>query len=207
MRAVSSFLDQNNSALLGGSPLSSSSSVIYQEELTSSTANIRLINPEHTLKSVSEAESKRRHHGKTDTPLFRLAAVIINQQSSPVGSIEKVELDLWRQAVDANITGAVIAAQKFMPLVMNDDNAYVRFLLLTKWSFAFPFPAFMSHIPPSSPYAFLSIFCTTLLFLDETHIGIGKAQTFTSPHLCLVRDYRQHRIPIPVCHLCQPPCY
>ncbi|KAF9149424.1 hypothetical protein BG015_008785 [Linnemannia schmuckeri] len=117
VKTVSSFLDQNNSALLGGSPLSLSSSVIYQEELSSSTANIRLINPEHTLKSVIEAESKRRHHGKTDTPLFRLAAVIINQHSSPVGSIEKVELDLWRQAIDANITGTVIAAQKFMPLM------------------------------------------------------------------------------------------
>lgn len=117
VKAVSNFLDQNNSALLGGSPLSTSSSVIFQEELSSSTANIRIINPEHTLKSVSEAESKRRHHGKTDTPLFRLAAVIINQHSSPVGSIEKVELDLWRQAVDTNITGTVIAAQKFMPLM------------------------------------------------------------------------------------------
>ncbi|KAF9545943.1 hypothetical protein EC957_010328 [Mortierella hygrophila] len=117
VKAVSSFLDQNNSGLLGVSPLSSSSSVIYQEELSSSTANIRLVNPEHTLKSVSEAESKRRHHGKTDTPLFRLAAVIINQHSSPPGSIEKVELDLWRQAVNTNITGTVIAAQTFMPLM------------------------------------------------------------------------------------------
>ncbi|KAG9066175.1 hypothetical protein KI688_001394 [Linnemannia hyalina] len=117
VRAVSSFLDQNNSGLLGISPLSSSSSVIYQEELSSSTANIRLVNPEHSLKSVSEAESKRRHHGKTDTPLFRLAAVIINQHSSPTGSIEKVDMDLWRQAVNTNITGAVIAAQTFMPLM------------------------------------------------------------------------------------------
>ncbi|KAG0291073.1 hypothetical protein BGZ96_005539 [Linnemannia gamsii] len=117
VRAVSSFLDQNNSALLGGSPLSPSSSVIYQEEVSSSITDIRVIDPEHTLKSVSEAESKRRHHGKTDTPLYRLAAVIVNPQSCAAGSIEKVDLDLWRQAVDANITGAVIAAQKFMPLM------------------------------------------------------------------------------------------
>ncbi|KAF9103157.1 hypothetical protein BGX29_003715 [Mortierella sp. GBA35] len=117
VKAVANFLDQNNSVLLGGSPLSSSSSVIFQEELSSSTANIRIINPEHTFKSVSEAETKRRHHGKTDSPLYRLAAVIVNPHSSPVGSIEKVDLDLWRQAVDANITGSVIAAQKFMPLM------------------------------------------------------------------------------------------
>ncbi|KAG0374821.1 hypothetical protein BGX24_009887 [Mortierella sp. AD032] len=117
IRDVVNFLDQNNSALLGGSPLSSPSSVIYQEELSSSTANIRLVNPEHTLKSVSEAEAKRRHHGKTDTPLFRLAAVIVNPHTNAVGAIEKVDLDLWRQAVDTNITGAIIAAQKFMPLM------------------------------------------------------------------------------------------
>ncbi|KAK3843340.1 MAG: hypothetical protein J3R72DRAFT_116708 [Linnemannia gamsii] len=117
VRDVVNFLDQNNSALLGGSPLSSPSSVIYQEELSSSTANIRLVNPEHTLKSVSEAEAKRRHHGKTDTPLFRLAAVIVNPHTNAVGAIEKVDLDLWRQAVDTNITGAIIAAQKFMPLM------------------------------------------------------------------------------------------
>ncbi|KAF9905766.1 hypothetical protein EC991_001304 [Linnemannia zychae] len=117
VQAVASYLDQNNSALLGGSPLSSSSSVIYQEELSSSTANIRLISPEHTLKSVSEAEAKRRHHGKTDTPLFRLAAVIVNPHASAVGTVEKVDLGLWRQAIDVNITGAVIAAQKFMPLM------------------------------------------------------------------------------------------
>ncbi|KAF9133083.1 hypothetical protein BGW39_010615 [Mortierella sp. 14UC] len=117
VQAVASFLDKNNSALLGGSPLSSSSSVIYQEELSSSTANIRLISPEHTLKSVSEAEAKRRHHGKTDTPLFRLAAVIVNPHTSAVGTIEKVDLNLWRQAIDINITGAVIASQKFMPLM------------------------------------------------------------------------------------------
>ncbi|KAF9087076.1 hypothetical protein BGX23_008378 [Mortierella sp. AD031] len=117
VKAVANFLDQNNSVLLGGSPLSSSSSVIFQEELSSSTANIRIINPEHTFKSVNEAETKRRHHGKTDSPLYRLAAVIVNPHSSPVGSIEKVDLDLWRQAVDANITGSVIAAQKFMPLM------------------------------------------------------------------------------------------
>lgn len=117
MRAVSSFLDQKNSSLLGGGPISTSSSVIYEEELSDSIANIQLVSPEHTLKSVSEAEAKRRHHGKTDSPLFRLAAVIVNPYSAVVGSIEKVNLDDWRQSVDNNITGTVIAAQKFMPLV------------------------------------------------------------------------------------------
>lgn len=163
MKAVSNFLDQNNSALLGGSPLSTSSSVIFQEELSSSTANIRIINPEHTLKSVSEAESKRRHHGKTDTPLFRLAAVIINQHSSPVGSIEKVELDLWRQAVDTNITGTVIAAQKFMPLVRNEDTAYVS-SPVDKMVICFPpssSPLFMAHRPLPHLMLFYVIFCTT----------------------------------------------
>jgi NAD(P)-dependent dehydrogenase (short-subunit alcohol dehydrogenase family) len=161
-------LDQNNSALLGGSPLSSSSSIIYQEELSSSTANIRLIKPEHALKSVSEAESKRRHHGKTDTPLYRLAAVIVNPQSSAVGSIEKVDLDLWRQAVDANITGAVIAAQKFMPLVSSKNNNNNNpphpnrtqpdpTQLLTN-SFLLCFPAFYNVTQTSSSYAFLSCY-------------------------------------------------
>ncbi|KAG0196371.1 hypothetical protein BGX28_010226, partial [Mortierella sp. GBA30] len=88
------------------------------EELSSSTANIRLINPsdEHALKSVSEAEAKRRHHGKTDSPLYRLAAVIVNPHSSTLGPIEKVDLDQWRQSIDTNVTGTVIATQKFMPL-------------------------------------------------------------------------------------------
>ncbi|KAF9386818.1 hypothetical protein CPB97_003300 [Podila verticillata] len=117
VRAVSSFLDQKNSSLLGGGPISTSSSVIYEEELSDSIANIQLVSPEHTLKSVSEAEAKRRHHGKTDSPLFRLAAVIVNPYSAVVGSIEKVNLDDWRQSVDNNITGTVIAAQKFMPLL------------------------------------------------------------------------------------------
>ncbi|KAG0276829.1 hypothetical protein BGZ95_006980 [Linnemannia exigua] len=117
VRDVANYLDQNNSTLLGGSPLPSSSSVIYQEELSSSTANIRLVNPEHNLRSVSEAETKRLHHGKTATPLFRLAAVIVNPHMGAVGTIENIDLDLWRQAVDTNITGAIIAAQKFMPLM------------------------------------------------------------------------------------------
>ncbi|KFH64347.1 hypothetical protein MVEG_10172 [Podila verticillata NRRL 6337] len=117
VRAVSSFLDQKNSSLLGGGPISTLSSVIYEEELSASIANIQLVSPEHTLKSISEAEAKRRHHGKTDSPLFRLAAVIVNPHSAVVGSIEKVNLDDWRQSVDNNITGTVIAAQKFMPLL------------------------------------------------------------------------------------------
>ncbi|KAG0023461.1 hypothetical protein BGZ82_010737 [Podila clonocystis] len=117
VRAVSSFLDQKNSSLLGGGPNSTSSSVIYEEELTESIANIQLVSPEHTLKSVSEAEAKRRHHGKTDSPLFRLVAVIVNPHSAVVGSIEKVDLDEWRQSIDSNVTGTVIAAQKFMPLL------------------------------------------------------------------------------------------
>ncbi|KAF9320463.1 hypothetical protein BG003_006060 [Podila horticola] len=117
VRAVSSFLDQKNSSLLGGGPNSTSSSVIYEEELSESIANIQLVSPEHTLKSVSEAEAKRRHHGKTDSPLFRLAAVIVNPHSAVVGSIEKVNLDEWRQSIDSNVTGTVIAAQKFMPLL------------------------------------------------------------------------------------------
>jgi len=117
VKAVSSFLDQSNSGLLGGSPVSSSSSVIYEEELSSSTANIRLVSPEHAFKSVSEAEAKRRHHGKTDSPLYRLAAVIVNPHQSVVGSVENVDLELWRQSIDTNITGTVLASQKFMPLV------------------------------------------------------------------------------------------
>ncbi|KAG0096426.1 hypothetical protein BGZ93_004550 [Podila epicladia] len=117
VRAVSSFLDQKNSSLLGGGPNSISSSVIFEEELSESIANIQLVSPEHTLKSVSEAEAKRRHHGKTDSPLFRLAAVIVNPHSTVVGSIEKVNLDEWRQSIDSNVTGTVIAAQKFMPLL------------------------------------------------------------------------------------------
>ncbi|GJJ77816.1 hypothetical protein EMPS_10175 [Entomortierella parvispora] len=117
VNAVSSFLDQSNSGLLGGSPVSSSSSVVYEEELSSSTANIRLVSPEHALKSVSEAEAKRRHHGKTDPPLYRLAAVIVNPHQSVVGSIERVDLELWKQSIDTNITGTVLASQKFMPLL------------------------------------------------------------------------------------------
>ncbi|KAG0360710.1 hypothetical protein BG005_010070 [Podila minutissima] len=117
VRAVSSFLDQKNSSLLGGGPNSTSSSVIFEEELSDSIANIQFVSPEHTLKSVSEAEAKRRHHGKTDSPLFRLAAVIVNPHSAVVGSIEKVDLDEWRQSIDSNVTGTVIAAQKFMPLL------------------------------------------------------------------------------------------
>ncbi|KAF9093426.1 Protein unc-50 [Mortierella sp. AM989] len=117
VRAVSNFLDQHNSALLGGSPISSSSSVIYEEELSSSTANIRFISPEHSLRSVGEAEAKRRHHGKTDSPLFRLAAVILNPYSVTIGPIENVNLELWRQSIDTNITGTVVATQKFLPLL------------------------------------------------------------------------------------------
>ncbi|KAF9350954.1 hypothetical protein BGX26_010921 [Mortierella sp. AD094] len=117
VRAVSNFLDQHNSIILGANPASSSSSVIYEEELSSSIANIRFISPEHTLKSVGEAEAKRRHHGKTDSPLFRLAAVIVNPHSATLGSIEKVDLELWRQSINTNITGTVIATQKFLPLL------------------------------------------------------------------------------------------
>ncbi|KAG0053669.1 hypothetical protein BGZ83_000664 [Gryganskiella cystojenkinii] len=117
VKAVAGFLDQNNSGLLGGSPVSTSSSVIYEEELSSSTANIRLVSPEHALKSVSEAEAKRRHHGKTDTPLFRLASVIVVPHHAVMGPIEKVNLEEWRRSVDSNITGAIIASQKFMPLM------------------------------------------------------------------------------------------
>ncbi|KAF9306063.1 hypothetical protein BGZ74_007776 [Mortierella antarctica] len=117
VRAVSSFLDQKNSSLLGGGPNSTSSSVIFEEELSDSIANIQFVSPEHTLKSVSEAEAKRRHHGKADSPLFRLAAVIVNPHSAVVASIEKVDLDEWRQSIDSNVTGTVIAAQKFMPLL------------------------------------------------------------------------------------------
>ncbi|KAG0347896.1 hypothetical protein BG004_006615 [Podila humilis] len=117
VRAVSSFLDQKNSTLLGGGPISTSTSVIYEEEISASIANIQLLSPEHTLKSVSEAEAKRRHHGKTDSPLYRLAAVIVNPHSAVVGSIENVDLNEWRQSIDGNITGTVVAAQKFMPLL------------------------------------------------------------------------------------------
>lgn len=131
MRAVSSFLDQKNSSLLGGGPNSTSSSVIYEEELSESIANIQLVSPEHTLKSVSEAEAKRRHHGKTDSPLFRLAAVIVNPHSAVVGSIEKVNLDEWRQSIDSNVTGTVIAAQKFMPLVRRHARSEVFVLTHT----------------------------------------------------------------------------
>ncbi|KAF9175604.1 hypothetical protein BGX21_003204 [Mortierella sp. AD011] len=118
VRTVSNFLDQHNSIILGTNPASSfSSSVIYEEDLSSSVANIRFISPEHTLKCVAEAEAKRRHHGKTDNPLFRLAAVIVNPHSAIIGSIEKVNLELWRQSIDVNITGTVVATQKFLPLL------------------------------------------------------------------------------------------
>ncbi|KAG0258640.1 hypothetical protein BG011_003166 [Mortierella polycephala] len=118
VKSVSTFLDQSNGILLGGSPALTSSSIILQEELTSSTANIQLVNPEqNALTDVSAAEANRRHHGKTDSPLFRLVAVIVNPHSSVVASIEKVDLEQWRQSIDSNITGTVIAVQKFMPLM------------------------------------------------------------------------------------------
>ncbi|KAF9274335.1 hypothetical protein BGZ68_000767 [Mortierella alpina] len=119
VKEVSNFLDQHNSNLLGCSPLSLSTSLILEEDLSLSTANIRLINPneEYALKSVSEAEAKRRHHGKTDSPLYRLAAVIVNPHSSTIGSIEKVDLDQWRESIESNIIGTVIASQKFLPLL------------------------------------------------------------------------------------------
>ncbi|KAF9924389.1 hypothetical protein BGZ67_009285 [Mortierella alpina] len=119
VKEVSNFLDQHNSNLLGCSALSLSTSLILEEDLSSSTANIRLINPneEYALKSVSEAEAKRRHHGKTDSPLYRLAAVIVNPHSSTIGSIEKVDLDQWRESIESNIIGTVIASQKFLPLL------------------------------------------------------------------------------------------
>ncbi|KAI1316388.1 hypothetical protein EDD11_010030 [Mortierella claussenii] len=125
VKAVSSFLDQHNGVLLGDNPIITSEPTIYQEELSSSTANIRLINPEHTLKSLSDAEAKRRHNSQTDGPLYRLAAVILNPHSVALGSIEKVDLELWRHSIDANITGTVIATQKFLPLLR-------RTLALTK---------------------------------------------------------------------------
>ena len=124
---MSSFLDQSNSGLLGGSPITTPSSVIYEEELSSSTANIRLVSPEHALKSVSEAEAKRRHHGKTDSPLYRLAAVIVNPHHAVVGSIEKVDLEQWRRSIETNITGTVIASQKFLPLVKNTFERFTIF--------------------------------------------------------------------------------
>ncbi|KAF9946877.1 hypothetical protein BGZ72_011060 [Mortierella alpina] len=119
VKEVSNFLDQHNGNLLGCSTLSLSSSLILEEDLSSSTANIRLINPndEYSLKSVSEAEAKRRHHGKTDSPLYRLSAVIVNPHSSTIGSIEKVDLDQWRESIESNIIGTVVASQKFLPLL------------------------------------------------------------------------------------------
>ncbi|KAF9189762.1 hypothetical protein BGZ51_009304 [Haplosporangium sp. Z 767] len=118
VKAVSTFLDQNNSILLGGNLAPLSSSVILQEELSSSTANIQLVNPEqNALKNVSAAEAKHHHHGKTDSPLFRLVAVIVNPHSSVVAPIEKVDLEEWRQSIDSNITGTIIVVQKFMPLM------------------------------------------------------------------------------------------
>ncbi|KAF9428643.1 hypothetical protein BGZ94_001611 [Podila epigama] len=115
VHAVTSFLDQKNNELLGGGPVATPTSIIFEEELSASIANIQVVSSEHTLKSVSEAEAKRRHHGKTDSPLFRLAAVIVNPHSAVVGSIEKVDMDQWRQSIDCNITGTVITAQQFMP--------------------------------------------------------------------------------------------
>ncbi|KAF9584805.1 hypothetical protein BGW38_005120 [Lunasporangiospora selenospora] len=115
--AVSNFLDQKNSLLLGGPLPSMGSSLIFQEELSSSTANIRLDSPENTQRNIQEAEAKRLHHTKTESPLFRLAAVIVNPHSMVVGSVEKVDLEEWRKAIDANITGTVVAVQKFMPLM------------------------------------------------------------------------------------------
>ncbi|KAG0314609.1 hypothetical protein BGZ99_007964 [Dissophora globulifera] len=117
VRAVTNFLDQHNGVLLGEISATSSSSVILEEELTSSTANIHVLSPEHAIKAVSDAEARYRHHDKTDRSLFRLAAVVVSPSSSALGPVEKVNLELWRQAIDTNITGAVVVSQKFMPLL------------------------------------------------------------------------------------------
>ncbi|KAG0309571.1 hypothetical protein BGZ98_000896 [Dissophora globulifera] len=117
VRTVTNFLDQQNGVLLGKISATSSSSVIHEEELTSSTANIHVLSPEHAMKAVSDAEASYRHHGKTDRSLFRLAAVVVSPSSSALGPVEKVNLELWRQAIDTNITGAVVVSQKFMPLL------------------------------------------------------------------------------------------
>ncbi|KAF8929540.1 hypothetical protein EDD21DRAFT_225695 [Dissophora ornata] len=117
VRAVSNFLDQRNSVLLGGSRGFPLSSMILQEELSSSTTNIRLVGPEQTSRSVGEIEAMTRHHGKTNSPLFRLAAVVVNPHSSALGTIEKVDLELWRQSIDTNVIGTAIVVQKFLPLL------------------------------------------------------------------------------------------
>ncbi|KAF9979862.1 hypothetical protein BGZ65_005891, partial [Modicella reniformis] len=114
---VSSFLDQHNSTLLGSDLDPLSSSLIHQDDLSSSTANISLIDLEHRLKSVSEAEAKHPHHDKTDNPLYRLAAVIVNPHTNAVGAIEKIDLEQWRHSINTNVIGAVIASQKFLPVL------------------------------------------------------------------------------------------
>ncbi|KAF9209196.1 hypothetical protein BGZ49_005818 [Haplosporangium sp. Z 27] len=124
VRTVTNFLDQKNGALLGVniSPPSSSSSIPYEEDISSSTSNIRITGSE---KPISELEAKQSRLGKNTTPFFRLSAVIVNPSLSTIGTIENVDLSLWRQTINANITGTVVAVQKFLPLIR-------RTLALTK---------------------------------------------------------------------------
>ncbi|KAI8360202.1 hypothetical protein B0O80DRAFT_196872 [Mortierella sp. GBAus27b] len=114
-KAVSDFLDYQNGTLLGINPGSLSSTGIQQDEVSSSIANISLTNPDHASKSVRDAEAKQMHHDKNQTPLFRLTAVVVNPHGNTVDAIEKIDLEQWRRCLDLNVTGAVVASQKFLP--------------------------------------------------------------------------------------------
>ncbi|KAF9979082.1 hypothetical protein BGZ73_006319 [Actinomortierella ambigua] len=64
---------------------------------------------------------QREQHATTadqGAPVFRLAAIIVQPPATVVvGSIEHVDLELWRRAFDVNVVGSIIILQKFMPLL------------------------------------------------------------------------------------------
>lgn len=73
---------------------------------------------------VSDAEANHLHHGTTNDPLYRLAAVIVNPYSNAVGTLERIDPEQWRQSFDTNVMGAVITSQKFLPTVWT--SSYCR---------------------------------------------------------------------------------